>query len=53
VNDDENEREQHRRMHENVELMNVHEESSSDSDDSESNASDNEEREMDEVGELD
>jgi hypothetical protein len=52
VNDDDAEREQHRRMHENVELMNVHEESSSDSDDSESNASDNEEREMDEVGKL-
>ena len=52
VNDDENERELRRRTHENVELMNVHEESSSDSEDSESNASDNEEREMDEVGEL-
>jgi E3 ubiquitin-protein ligase HUWE1 len=54
VNDDENESDQQRRrmLHENVELMNVHEESSSDSDDSESNASDNEEREMDEVGKL-
>lgn len=52
-NEDENENEQRRRMlRENVELMNVHEESSSDSGDSESNASDNEEREMDEVGEL-
>lgn len=52
-NDDENEREQRRRMlRENVELMNVqmNEDSSSDSD-SESNASDNEEREIDEVGE--
>lgn len=52
-NEEENEEEQRRRMlRENVELMNVHEESSSDSGDSESNASDNEEREMDEVGEL-
>lgn len=51
-NEDENEGEQRRRMlRDNVaELMNVHEESSSDSGDSESNASDNEEREMDEVG---
>lgn len=53
-NEDDNEGEQRRRMlRDNVELMNVHEESSSDSGDSESNASDNEEREMDEVGKLD
>lgn len=51
-NEEENEGEQRRRMlRDNVsELMNVHEESSTDSGDSESNASDNEEREMDEVG---
>lgn len=52
-NDEDNEGEQRRRMlRENVELMNVHEESSSDSGDSDSNASDNEEREMDEVGKF-
>ena len=55
-NEEDNDGEQRRRMlRENVELMNVqmNEESSSDSGDSESNASDNEEREMDEVGECD
>lgn len=45
-----NEGERRRMLRDNVELMNVHEESSSDSGDSESNASDNEEREIDEVG---
>lgn len=50
-NDEEdNDGERRRIIRENVELMHVLEESSSDSDDSESNASDNEEREMDEVG---
>lgn len=49
-NDEENESERRRMLRDNVELMNVREESSSDSGDSESNASDNEEREMDEVG---
>jgi hypothetical protein len=48
--EEDNENDRHRMLRDNVELMNVHEESSSDSSDSESNASDNEEREMDEVG---
>jgi hypothetical protein len=39
-------------MHLPMELINVHEEPSRDSDDSESNAGDNDEREKDGIGEL-